>query len=69
MEKMCRAEQAADDNMAHAHYVLDNKGYKLTLRICNTYCLSTTNNVCTNAPHCYAVCTLAALLQYVHKEP
>jgi len=28
-------------NMAHAHYVLDSKVYKHTLRICNTYCFST----------------------------
>jgi len=28
-------------NTAHAHCMLDTKGYKHTLRICNTYCFST----------------------------
>jgi len=30
MEKYCTAGQATDDNMAHAHCMLDNKGYKYT---------------------------------------
>jgi hypothetical protein len=41
VEKYCRAGQATDDNTAHAHCILDNLGYKHTLRICNTYCFST----------------------------
>jgi hypothetical protein len=41
VEKYCRAEQATDDNMAHAHCMLDTQGYKHTHRICNTYCFST----------------------------
>jgi hypothetical protein len=41
VEKCIRAGQYADDNIAHEHCVLDNKGYKHTLRICNTYCFST----------------------------
>ena len=44
-EKYCRAGQATDDNMAHAHCILDNLGYKHTLRICNTYCFSTATMV------------------------
>ena len=28
MEKYCRARQATDDNMAHAHRMLDVEGYK-----------------------------------------
>jgi hypothetical protein len=43
-EKYCRAGQATDDNMAHAVCMLDTKRYKLTLRICNTYCFSTRTN-------------------------
>jgi len=39
--KYCRARQATDDNMPHAHCMLDTKGCKHTLRICNTCCLST----------------------------
>jgi len=34
-------EITGDDNMAHARYMLDNKGYKHTLSICNTYWFST----------------------------
>ena len=30
MENYCRAQQATDDNMAHAHYLLDTQGYKYT---------------------------------------
>jgi len=41
VEKYCRAEQATDENMAHAHCNLDTWGYKHTLTICNSYCFST----------------------------
>ena len=38
MEKIyCRAGQATDENMAHAHCMLDALGYKHTIRIHNTY--------------------------------
>jgi hypothetical protein len=37
VEKYCIAGQATDDDMAHAHCMLGNQGYKHTLRICNTY--------------------------------
>ena len=36
VEKYCRAEQAKDDSMAHAHFVLYTDVYKHTLRVCNT---------------------------------
>ena len=36
-QKYCIAEQATDDSMTHAHCMLDNWGYKHTLRICNTF--------------------------------
>ena len=45
VEKYWRAGQAADDNMAHAHRVLDTQGYRHTLRMCNTYCFSTASMV------------------------
>jgi len=28
VEKYCREGQATDDNMAHAHYMLDNSGFR-----------------------------------------
>jgi hypothetical protein len=36
-----RAGQTTFDNMAHPHYKLGTKGYKLTLRMCNTFLFST----------------------------
>jgi hypothetical protein len=35
-----RAEDAADKNMAHAHFTLDTLGYRYAFRICNTYCFA-----------------------------
>jgi len=40
-KKYCTAGRATDDNMAHAHCVLDTYGYKHTLTICNTYYIYT----------------------------
>ena len=45
MEEYSKAAQATDDNVAHAHFMLNTEGYKPTLRICNTYCFSTTKIV------------------------
>jgi len=39
VEKYGRAGQATDD-MAQAHCMPDNSGYKHTLTICNAYCFS-----------------------------
>ena len=41
VEKYCTAGQATDHNMAHSHCMLNTCGYKYTLTIRNTYCLST----------------------------
>ena len=45
MEKYFTAGQATDDNMAHAHCILYTEGYIHTLRLCNTYCISTASMV------------------------
>ena len=45
MEKYCRAGRDPDDNMEHALCMLCTTVYKLTLRICNTYCFSTATMV------------------------
>jgi len=45
VEKCCRAGQATDDYMAHAHCMLHNYGYKFTLRMSNTYCFFTVTMV------------------------
>jgi len=37
--------QTTDKNMAHSHCVMDTYGYKHILRICNTYCFSTSTMV------------------------
>jgi len=36
VEIICRAGQATDNNMAHAHCMPDTYGYKQTLEICNS---------------------------------
>jgi hypothetical protein len=40
VKKHCKAGQATDGNMVHAHCVLNTKGYKHTVRICYNYCFS-----------------------------
>ena len=64
MEKCGRTAQATADNMVHAHCMLDTEGYKHTLRICNTYCFSTTLGF-TKAPDCYVTRTVPVLLVMV----
>jgi hypothetical protein len=41
MEKYCRVRQPKDNNIAHAHCMLDILGCNQTLRRCITYCIST----------------------------
>jgi hypothetical protein len=43
--KYCTAGEATGDNMAYPHCILNNNGYKHTLRICSTYCFSTATTV------------------------
>jgi hypothetical protein len=38
VEKYCSVGQATDDNMEHAHWMLDTHVYKHTRRMCNTCC-------------------------------
>ena len=45
MEKYCRAGQATDENMAHSNWMLDTKGYKHTLGVCNAHCFSSASIV------------------------
>ena len=45
VEKYCRVGQATDDNIAHAHCILDTQGSKHTRRLCNIYCFSTATMV------------------------
>jgi len=55
VEKYCRTGQATDDNMAHAHCMLDDSGYKHTLQIMLYLLLFHCNNCCTNSQQCYAI--------------
>jgi len=41
VEKYCIAGQAIDDNMAHAHCMLDTYGYKHKLSLCPSFYFST----------------------------
>jgi hypothetical protein len=45
MEKYFRPGQVTDDNMVHAHCILENYGCKYTLRLCNTYYFTTAKMV------------------------
>ena len=45
VEKYCTARQARDDSKAHALCMLENSGYRQTLRMCNTYVFSTATMV------------------------
>ena len=54
MEKYCRAGQATDDNMAHAHCMLDNLRLQIHFRLCNTHCFST-STVVTRLHECASV--------------
>jgi hypothetical protein len=60
MEEYCRAGQATDDNMAHVHCMLDTKGYRHTIWICNTLLFHCSSG-CTSAPHCYVLRALPVL--------
>jgi hypothetical protein len=41
VEKCCRAREVTDNSTAHAFCMLDNYGYRRTLRVWITYCFST----------------------------
>jgi len=64
-ENYCIAGQGTDDNMAHAHCMLDSQGCKHTLRICNTDCFSTATIAALNAPRCHVIRTLPLCLALV----
>ena len=44
-KKNCRVGLATDDDMAHAHFMLNTQGYKHAPRICKTHCFSTATMV------------------------
>ena len=50
--------------MAHAPCLLDNYGYRNTLRICNTYSFFHSNNGYTNASQYYVYTNIAGLVWY-----
>jgi hypothetical protein len=63
--------QATDDNMTHAHCMLDTLGYKQTVRICKTYRFSTGTGVAKNTSQCFVilVCTQSVVIPQVVMEP
>ena len=63
MEKCGRAGQGTDDNMAHAHCMLDNCDYRHTLRIYNNCCFSTAIMVTRTrlVTSWYSVCVLLSV--------
>jgi len=65
VEKYCRAGQAADDSMVHAHCMLDTQGYKHTLKICSTACFSTETMVARRHLNVTFILTLSVLFIFV----
>jgi len=45
VQKYFKEGQATDDNMAHAHCMLDTKGYECKLRLRNIHCFCTATMV------------------------
>jgi len=64
VKKYFRAGHVTDDNLAHAHCLLDTKGYRHILGICNTYY----NNGCRIASQWCIVRTLP-IRPMMEKEP
>jgi hypothetical protein len=62
VEKYSTAGQAKDDNMAHAHCMLDTQGYKDTFRTCNSYCFSAAIIVGQMRHNVKFVCILSLML-------
>jgi len=62
VEKYRRAGEVTDDNMAHAHYMPDTLGYKITLLL--FHC----NNGYTKAPQCYVIRKLRALFILLYSQ-
>ena len=61
-----------DNNMAYAHCMLNNYGFKHTLRICNTHCFSTTTMVARTRLIVTFIFTLPVLLilyLYSYRRP
>jgi len=63
-KKYCRAGQVTDDNMAYAHCMLNTKGYKYTLLICNMYCFSAETMVVRTRLNVTFMRTLFCLVSY-----
>jgi len=61
VENYCTAGKAIDDNMAHAHCMLDTYEDKHTLGICSTYCLPLQQWL-HERPQCYVIPPLSILL-------
>jgi len=63
VENRDRAGQATDNNMAHAHYMLDNQGCRHTPRIRKTL-LFQDNNGYTNVFQCYIIRALSVVNEF-----
>ena len=63
VEKRDTVGQTTDNNMAHAHYMLDNQVYKHTPRIRNTL-LFQGNNGYSKGPQCYRIRKLPVVNEF-----
>jgi len=62
VEKYGRARQATDDNMAHAHWMLDKKGYKYTHSGCVILIAYPLQQWLNERAACYVIYALTAFL-------
>jgi hypothetical protein len=65
VERYNGATQATDGNTAHALCMLDNYGYRHTLRICNNYCFSPAIMVAQTHLNVTFILTLPVLLMSI----
>jgi len=65
VEKYGRAGHATDGNMAHAHCMLHNKGYKHTLTVCNTYLFATATMVTRTRLIVTLSCFITHLIRFI----
>jgi len=61
VEKYCRAGQATDDNMAHAHCMLDTLGYQYTHSGCVILTAFLLQQWLHEPPQCYLMRALPVL--------
>ena len=61
-EQYSTTRQTTEENMEHAHCVIDIKGYQHTFTVCNIYCFSTATMFALKRLKYYVICRLLLLV-------